>query len=85
MSREQGDTKKDLGSTKNYLREHQENNSGSREKKVKSQREPGAGDPPLRGLIGLYTIKILFSRLKGHPVKLTENHFSQLHLNKILS
>ncbi len=50
MSREQGDTKIDLGSTKNNLGEHHENNSGSREKKVKFQREPGAGDPPLRGL-----------------------------------
>ena len=48
MSREQGDTKKDLGSTKNYFGEHQENNSGSREKRVKFQREPGAGDPPYR-------------------------------------
>ena len=26
--------------------EHQENNSGSREKRVKFQKEPGAGDPP---------------------------------------
>ncbi len=46
MSREQGDTKLDLGSTKNYFGEHQEHNSGSREKRVKFQREPGAGDPP---------------------------------------
>ncbi len=51
MSREQGDTNIDLGSTKNYFGERRENNSGSREKKVKFQREPGAGDPPLRGLI----------------------------------
>ncbi len=50
MSREQVDTKIHLGSTKNYFRERQENNSGSREKKVKFQREPGAGDPPLWGL-----------------------------------
>ncbi len=50
MSREQGDTKIDLGSAKNYFAEHQENNSGSREKRVKFQREPGAGDPPLQGL-----------------------------------
>ena len=35
----------DLGSTKNYFGERQENHSGSREKKVKFQREPGAGDP----------------------------------------
>ncbi len=39
-------TKIDLGSTKNYFGEHQENNSGSREKMVKFQREPGAGHPP---------------------------------------
>ena len=32
MLREQGDTEIDLGSTKNYFGEHQENNSGSREK-----------------------------------------------------
>ncbi len=51
MSREQGDTKIDLWSTKNYFGEHQENNSGSREKKVKFQREQGDRDPPLRGLI----------------------------------
>ena len=44
-SREQGDTKIDLGSMKNYFGEHQEKNSGSREKRVKFQREPGAGDP----------------------------------------
>ena len=44
----QGDTKIDLGSMKNYFGEHQENNSGSREKRVKFQREPGAGDPPYR-------------------------------------
>ena len=50
MSREQGDTKIDLGSTENYFGEHQENNLGSREKRVKFQREPGAGDPHLRGL-----------------------------------
>ncbi len=35
MSREQGDTKIDLGSMKNCFWEHQENNSGSREKKEK--------------------------------------------------
>ncbi len=46
MSRERGDTKIDLGSMKNYFWEHQENNSGSREKRVEFQREPGAGDPP---------------------------------------
>ena len=51
LSREQGDTKIDLASTKNYFGEHQKNNSGSREKRFKFQREPGAGDPPLRGLI----------------------------------
>ncbi len=50
MLREQGDTKIDLGSMKNYFGEHQKHNSGSREKRVKFQREPGAGDPPLRGL-----------------------------------
>ncbi len=50
MSREQEDTKIDLGSTKNYFWEHQGNNSGSREKMVKFQRKPGAGDPPLQGL-----------------------------------
>ena len=50
MLREQGDTKIDLGSTKNYFGEHQENNPGSREKRVKFQMEPGAGDPPLRDL-----------------------------------
>ncbi len=32
MSRERGDTKIDLDSTKNYFGERQENNSGSREK-----------------------------------------------------
>ncbi len=53
LLREQGDTKIDLGSTKNYFGEHQENNSGSREKRGKFQREPGSGDPPLRGLISL--------------------------------
>ena len=46
LSREQGDTKFYLGSTKNYLGEHHENNSGSWEKTVQFQREPGAGDPP---------------------------------------
>ena len=46
MSREQRDTKIYLGSTKIYVGEHQEHNSGSREKIVKFQREPGAGDPP---------------------------------------
>ena len=46
MLREQGDTKIDLGRTENYCGEHQENNSGSQEKMVKFQREPGAGDPP---------------------------------------
>ncbi len=51
MSREQGDTKFHLGSTKIYFGEHQENNSGSREKRVKFRREPGVGDAPLRGLI----------------------------------
>ncbi len=35
MLREQGDIKIDLGSTKNYFGEHQEDNSGSREKRVK--------------------------------------------------
>ena len=48
LAREQGDTKSDLGSTKIYLGEHQENNSGSGEKRVKFQSEPGAGDPPYR-------------------------------------
>ncbi len=41
MLREQGDTKIDLGSTKNYFGEHQENNSGIREKRVKFQSELG--------------------------------------------
>ena len=50
MFRDQGDTKLDLGSTKNYFGEHKENNSGSWEKRVKFQREPGADDAPLRGL-----------------------------------
>ncbi len=53
MLREQGDTKIDLGSTKKIFGEHQEDNSGSREKRVKFQREPGAEDPPLRGLTTL--------------------------------
>ncbi len=44
MPREQGDTKINLWSMKNYFGEHQEKNSGSREK-----REPGAEDPPLTG------------------------------------
>ncbi len=56
MSREQGDTKLDLGSTKIYLWEHQENNSGSREKRVKFQREPGAWDPPLQRLRGYVAV-----------------------------
>ena len=51
LSREQGDTKFDLGSTKIYFGEHQENNSGSREKRVKFRREPGVGGPTLWGLI----------------------------------
>ena len=51
MLGEQADTKIDLGSTKNSFGEHQEINSASREKRVKFQRKPGAGDPPLRGLI----------------------------------
>ncbi len=46
MPREQGDTKIDLGSTKNYFGEFHENNLGSREKRVKFQKELGAGDPP---------------------------------------
>ncbi len=51
MSREQGDTKINLGSTKNYFGEHQENNSGSREKRVEFQMERGVGNPPpLQGL-----------------------------------
>ncbi len=53
MSREQGDTKIDLRSTKNYFGEHKEKNSGSREKRVKFEREPGAGDPPLQGLLNI--------------------------------
>ena len=51
LSREQGDTKFDSRRTKIYFGEHQENNSWSREKRVKFQRDPGAGDPPLRGLM----------------------------------
>ena len=35
-----------LWSRKNYFGEHQENNNGRREKRVKFQREPGDGDPP---------------------------------------
>ena len=50
MAREQGDAKIHFGSMNNYFGEHQENNSWNREKKVKFQREPGAGDPPLQGL-----------------------------------
>ncbi len=46
MSREQGDIKIDLGSTEDYFGGHQEHNLESREKRVKLQREPGAGDPP---------------------------------------
>ena len=42
ISREQGDIKIYLRSTKNYFGEHLENNSGSREKRVKFQREPRA-------------------------------------------
>ncbi len=49
LSREQGGTKFDWGSTKIYLGEHQENNSGSREKRVKFRREPGVRAPPLMG------------------------------------
>ena len=48
MSREQGDTKIDIGSMKNYFGEHQDNNSWSQEKRVKIQREPGAEDPSYR-------------------------------------
>ena len=45
MSREQGDTEIDFG-------EHQEINSWRWEKRVKFQRETGAGDPPpLPGLM----------------------------------
>ncbi len=46
MSREQGGIKMDLGSTETYFGEHQEKYSRSWEKRVKIQREPGAGDPP---------------------------------------
>ncbi len=46
MSREQGDTKIDLRSTENHFGKHQKNNSCSREKKVKFQRE--LGTPPSR-------------------------------------
>ena len=46
MLREQGDTKFDLGE-KIYLGEHQENNSGSLEKRIKFQREPVKMGTPL--------------------------------------
>ena len=46
MLREKGDTKIDLGSTEKLFGEHQWKNSGSREKRVKFQREPWARDPP---------------------------------------
>ena len=52
MSREQGDAKIDLGSTKNYFGEHPENNSGSQEKRVKiiSKGARSSGPPPLYGV-----------------------------------
>ncbi len=48
LSKEQGDTKIDFGSTKIYFGEHQENNLGSQKKRVKFLRESGDG-----GLISL--------------------------------
>ena len=67
MSREQGDAKIDLGSTKNYFGEQRENNLGSREKRVKFQREPGAGDAPLRGLkMGFVPKNVQHGPCEGH-------------------
>ena len=66
MSREQGDTKLDLGSTKNYFGEHQEHNSGSRAKRVKFQSESGAGDPPY-----WVSLKSPINRFVFDPVTLT--------------
>ena len=44
---------------KNYLGEHQENNLGSREKRVKFQREPGAGDPLTEAQLQYWWILLL--------------------------
>ncbi len=68
MSGEQGDTKIDLRSTKNYFGEHQENNSGSREKRVKFQREPGAGGPPRPKL---FQMTIYLSKMAGMVVRVS--------------
>ncbi len=42
---------------KNYFGEHHESNSGSLEKRVKFQREPGAGDPPSQSLTAQQTMQ----------------------------
>ncbi len=75
MRREQGVTKKDLGSTKNYSGEPQENNSGSREKTVKFQREPEAWDPPLRGLIKV-ALNAGMNHLKRFPPLKSKMHMA---------
>ena len=61
MPREQGDTKINLWSMKNYFGEHQEKNSGSREKRVKVRREPGAEVPP-------YRVSLLGGALQATPL-----------------
>ncbi len=53
----------DLRSTKNYFREHQENNSGSQEKRDKFQMEPGAGDPLTGSHISVQSILLLFFKI----------------------
>ena len=81
MSMKQGDTKINLGSSKNYFGEHQENNSGRREERVKFQWHPGAGDPTLRSLL-IITTHNASSQLE-HPalpcssLKLHNNHSGQ--------
>ena len=74
MSREQGDIKIHLGSTKNCFGEHQEYNLGSQEKRVKFQREPGAGDPPLWGLINQKNVNRLSVQARGHQVQKVPIH-----------